>query len=248
MALKWSSEPFDASRRKWPAGHRCCHLSRRRLDRCARLLVNTPGEKERSDSVLPVLSAGPAIAPEAPSILPADTEMLITMSLDLPQVFTTLMKPEANARYNIEWMGKTACSRAAYDALEKRLNIKIKERPAAADRFGDRGERAHHRLRLDSTAAAANDHHQPYNLLSPSPTPTERECEHGGRNCNSVARRSLSLRDKEGMRALLPKMIESLAFKGANAFAQTERRGDTELVTYANVLSYAFIGDFLVLA
>ena len=50
------------------------------------------------------------------------------------------------------------------------------------------------------------------------------------------------------MRALLPKIVESLAFKGANAFAQTERRGDTELVTYAKVLSYAFIGDFLVLS
>jgi hypothetical protein len=59
---------------------------------------------------------------------------------------------------------------------------------------------------------------------------------------------ALSLRDKEGMRALLPKIIESLAFKGANALAQTERRGDTEIVTYANMLSYAFIGDFLVVS
>jgi hypothetical protein len=50
------------------------------------------------------------------------------------------------------------------------------------------------------------------------------------------------------MRKLLPRIVESLAFKGANAFAQTERREDTELVTYASALSYAFIGDFLVLS
>jgi hypothetical protein len=59
---------------------------------------------------------------------------------------------------------------------------------------------------------------------------------------------SISLKDKEGMRALLPKLIESLAFKGASAFAQTERREDTELVSYANVVAYAFIGNFLVIS
>jgi hypothetical protein len=58
----------------------------------------------------------------------------------------------------------------------------------------------------------------------------------------------MSLKDKEGMRALLPKLIEKLAFKGANAFAQTERREDTELVSYANLVSYAFIGNFLVVS
>lgn len=59
---------------------------------------------------------------------------------------------------------------------------------------------------------------------------------------------AISLKDKEGMRALLPKLVESLAFKGANSFAQTERREDTELVSYANIVSYAFIGNFLVLS
>jgi hypothetical protein len=59
---------------------------------------------------------------------------------------------------------------------------------------------------------------------------------------------SIALKDKEGMRALLPKLIESLAFKGASAFAQTERREDTELVSYANVVAYAFIGNFLVIS
>jgi len=50
------------------------------------------------------------------------------------------------------------------------------------------------------------------------------------------------------MRALLPKLIESFGFKGASALASTERREDTELVSYANVFAYAFVGDFLVLS
>jgi hypothetical protein len=39
-----------------------------------------------------------------------------------------------------------------------------------------------------------------------------------------------------------------MAFKGASGFAQTERREDTELISYANLISYAFIGNFLVIS
>ena len=50
------------------------------------------------------------------------------------------------------------------------------------------------------------------------------------------------------MRAFLPKLIDAIGFSGASALAQTERREDTEIVTYANALSYAFIGNFLVIS
>lgn len=50
------------------------------------------------------------------------------------------------------------------------------------------------------------------------------------------------------MRALMPKLVESLGFKGASALAQTERREDTELISYVNLFSYAFVGNFLVLS
>ena len=43
-------------------------------------------------------------------------------------------------------------------------------------------------------------------------------------------------------------MVEALGFKGANAFANTERKDDTELVSYANFFAYAFIGNFLVIS
>jgi hypothetical protein len=56
------------------------------------------------------------------------------------------------------------------------------------------------------------------------------------------------LRDKEGLRALMPKLIDALGFKGASGFAKTEKREDVEIVSYANILSYAFIGNFLVIS
>jgi hypothetical protein len=59
---------------------------------------------------------------------------------------------------------------------------------------------------------------------------------------------AIALKDKEAVRRLLPKVIESLAFKGADILAQTERKDDTEITNYANMLSYAFAGDFLILS
>jgi len=59
---------------------------------------------------------------------------------------------------------------------------------------------------------------------------------------------AISLRDKEGMRAFMPKLIDALGFKGVSGFAKTEKREDVEIVSYASILSYAFIGNFLVLS
>jgi hypothetical protein len=57
---------------------------------------------------------------------------------------------------------------------------------------------------------------------------------------------AIQVRDKEGLRALMPKLIDNLGFKGASSLAQTERREDTEIVSFANFFSYAFIGNFVV--
>ena len=50
------------------------------------------------------------------------------------------------------------------------------------------------------------------------------------------------------MRALMPRLVDALGFKGASSLAQTERREDTELISYVNLFSYAFVGNFLVLS
>jgi hypothetical protein len=57
---------------------------------------------------------------------------------------------------------------------------------------------------------------------------------------------AIAIKDREAVRALIPKIVESIGFKGAGVLAQTERRDDTELVSYGDALAYAFIGDFMV--
>jgi hypothetical protein len=59
---------------------------------------------------------------------------------------------------------------------------------------------------------------------------------------------AIAVRDKEGVRTLIPKVIESMGLKGASLIAQIEKRDDTELVSYAGAFSYAFIGNFLIVS
>ena len=226
------------------------------------LLINTPGEKSDPIPFLPVLVAGPAVAPEAPNILPSDTETLVTMSLDFAQIYATLSTPKPLVRghgpeFKVDQTEETE-TQSPFASIEKQLKIKIKD-----DLLPLLGSEI-----AVSVPTSGMDWFEPPKSAppatsqpSPSPSPvtppdaaasgnytlteTTRDVVKDGAGAVVVA---ISLKDKEGMRALLPKVIENVAFKGASALAQTERREDTELVSYVNVVAYAFIGNFLVIA
>jgi hypothetical protein len=65
---------------------------------------------------------------------------------------------------------------------------------------------------------------------------------------NSAPVLAIAVKDKEGLRALMPKLLENFGFKGASSLMQTERREDTELVSFAGAFGYAFVGNFLVIS
>src|SRR6185369_15194125 len=54
------------------------------------LLVSAPGERCDVVPFVPNLKIGSPIVPESPSILPADTELFATLSLDLPQILAAM--------------------------------------------------------------------------------------------------------------------------------------------------------------
>ena len=58
----------------------------------------------------------------------------------------------------------------------------------------------------------------------------------------------ISIKDRDAARPLLPRVFDGLGIGEANLIAQREKRGDTELVNYAGVFAYAFVGDFLVIS
>jgi Protein of unknown function (DUF3352) len=89
---------------------------------------------------------------------------------------------------------------------------------------------------------------RPTGATSPQPDPSEPSAADQKQTNSPGWVIALSLKDKEGMRSLLPRLVDHLGFKGASALAHTERLEDTEMVSYGNIVSYAFIGNFLVLS
>lgn len=220
------------------------------------LLVNPPGEKSDPIPFLPILAPGPAIAPETPNILPSDTETLVTMSLDFAQIYASLSATRPPVRghgpeFKLDQTAQTE-TEMPFAFLEKQLKIKIKDDllPLLGSEIS---------VSVPTLGMGWFDP-PPTSQPSPSPSPTPPDANSGdsfsvtetvrnpAKDDGPAVIVAISLKDKEGMRTLLPKLIENVAFKGASALAQTERREDTELVSYVNAVAYAFIGNFLVIS
>jgi hypothetical protein len=210
------------------------------------LILNGAEDKPNAIPFIPQFVSGPPLVPASPNIFPSDTELLVTASLDLPQVYEGTIKAFVNAeelarKYRGGRVGITEAidnrpPESPFAAYEKKLGIKIKE-----DLLPLLGNELAVALPAKPTKA------------SPIPTPNAGQTRADNKETNASSADpnpiiAVSVRDSEGVRKLLPKIIESLAFKGANLFAQTEKRDQMEITTYANVLSYAFVGDFLVLS
>ena len=205
------------------------------------LFVSQAGEKSDAVPFVPMLIPGPAFVPESPNIIPADTELFAAMSLDLAQIYTQMSKPRPNQmsytrRGRLQTVHEQVVE-SPFAAIEKKLKMDLKDDlvPLLGSEIA---------LRLPVTGL---------NMFGIIAAPIGMQAikdESSDQQAASKAGPALfiSLRDKEGMRALMPKLIEALGFKGANSFAQTERKEDTEIVNYLNYFSYAFIGNFLVLS
>ena len=204
------------------------------------LLINAPGERCDVVPFVPNLKLGSPIVPESPSILPADTELFATLSLDLPQILAAVNRPPG-----VESPGPQRMAVANQPSflpvarLESVFKINIREElvPLLGSEvvismpvsFLEDGPR---RTTVPPDDVSADQlTHQEAKPLSGPPVVV-----------------ALSLRDREGMKTLLPKIVDSLGFKGASSFAQKERREDTEIVSYADTFAYAFVGNFLVLS
>jgi hypothetical protein len=200
------------------------------------LLVNQNGGKADAVPFMPMLITGPAFTPEAPNIFPADTELLATMSLDLPEIYTTMAKqrlsqPPITSDGNNVNVKETGVE-SPFAAIEKQLKINIKD-----DLLPLLGPEIALRLPMKNMNMIGLPG------ITPPTTPEAKE-----QQANNGPVLAIAVKDKEALRALMPKIIEGFGVKGASALAQTERREDTELVSYANMFAYAFVGNFLVIS
>ena len=203
------------------------------------LLVNSEENKNVLVPFIPQLLAGPPISPTASTIFPSDTEIFINASLDFTQIHDSMIR---NAQREMELeqrrLGKHAVpvstvAVSPFESLEKTLGISLKK-----DLLPLLGNEVAFSMPMKSMFG------------TPPPPPPEETAESGTKPDEPPEEPAvlvaIAVRDREGMRALLPKIVDSIGIKGASRLAQTERREDTEMITYGNALSYAFVGDFLV--
>jgi hypothetical protein len=204
---------FDTGKTTWPDGLALALSFEGESFDLRALLVNQNGGKADAIPFMPMLITGPAYTPEAPNIFPADTELMVTMSLDLPQIYPTIAKQFAE--------------------LEKQSKINIKDEllPLVGPEIAIR-------LPMNNMGIVGLPGLQ-------APINEVKEKEDQAKNEPVLA---IAVKDKEALRTLMPKIIEGFGVKGASALAQSEQREDTEIISYANMFSYAFVGNFLILS
>jgi hypothetical protein len=233
---------FDQGESSWPDGLAFALSFEGDSFDLRALLVNEAGERADAIPFMPILMTGPAYNPEAPNIFPADTELMVTMSLDLPQIYALMSKPRPQQEFitnrGTNVSAKEVEVESPFAEIEKQLKINIKN-----DVLPLLGPEIAVRLPMTGMGLVGGF---PGFITVPGAVGQGTEVNEQQKTNGPVL--AIAIKDKEAVRALMPKLIEAFGFKGANALAQTERREDTELVSFANAFAYAFVGNFLVIS
>src|SRR6266404_1744723 len=201
------------------------------------LILSSADNKNVAVPFFPQFISGPAVTPGSPSVLPADADLFVSASLDYPQIYDGLLKTiatmnERSREYSMQTVNAIQPASPFAD-YEKKLGLKIKDDILP--------------LLGNELAVALVPRSMDQNAATPSASPAA-DSQQKIKTFDPDPLIAIAVKDKEAARRLLPKLIESLGFKGAGLLVQTERKDDTEITTYANVLSYAFVGDFLILS
>ena len=208
------------------------------------LMIDVPGEASDPIPFFPGLKVGGPVTPESPAVLPADTELVIMMSLDFPRIHQ-LMEAFDSAQTSLESDGIVNTSgdkpvlvlqppalTAPLKTIERITKINVKDEL----------------LPLLGPEVAVSMPMNNFGLIGLVIGGGQVQAKDDAKTPPRMPFIVLSLRDREGMRRLMPRILEGFAGKAAAALAQTERREDTELVSIANMFAYAFVGNFLVLS
>jgi hypothetical protein len=210
------------------------------------LLIDAPDAKHLPLPFVPQLISGPSYAPDAPSVLPDDTEVFVTASIDLLQTYEGMRKAtEIKAKAEVKQIpaGGKEPPLDAYAEFEKKAGIKIKDDllPVFGNEIAIAGS-------LKSLQGVGGFNLGPASSAKPSPEAGDAKTEKEKKGNDVFPMLLISVRDREASRRVMPRILDGLGFGEANLIAQVEKREDTELVNYAGVFAYAFVGNFVVIS
>lgn len=216
------------------------------------MLVDKPESKLLPIPFVPQLIAGPAYNAEASSVLPDDTEMFVSASIDLTQTYEG-MKKQAEIRARNE----------AKESIYVKDNVVLSqtaEREPEPDAFAQFEKKAGFKIKDDLLAALGSEIAIAGSIKTlqsaggftlgaqvaakPSPDPNDPK----QKNESVFPAVLIGVKDRETMRRLMPKVLVGLGLGEANLLARSEKRGDAEIVNYAGMFAYGFVGDFLVIS
>jgi hypothetical protein len=210
------------------------------------MLIDAPNAKHLPLPFVPQLISGSSYASEAPSVLPDDTEVFVTASIDLLQTYDG-MKKAAEAKAKAELKQLPASTKEApldtYAEFEKKAGIKIKDDllPAFGNEIAVAGS-------LKSLQGMGGFNIGPASASRPSSETGDGKDAKDKKGTETYPMLLLAVRDREAARRLMPRILDGLGMGEVNLIAQVEKRGDSEMVNYAGVFAYAFVGDFVVIS
>src|SRR5216684_5471337 len=208
------------------------------------ILVESQNAKRLTLPFVPQLISGPAYIPNAPSVLPDDTEVFVSASIDFSQTHEGMRKQAELAAKTEQRLSKPASEKEetldTFAAFEKKAGFKIREDlvPVLGNEIALAGSL--------KTLEGFGMFGVPASRSSPKASPESADAKEKAAENFPVL--LISIKDRDAARPLLPRVFDGLGIGEANLIAQTEKRGDTELVNYGGVFAYAFVGDFLVIS
>jgi hypothetical protein len=215
------------------------------------LIVNGDESKNIAVPFVPQFITGPPLVPASPGIFPADVSLFVAVSVDYNQIYHGMLKAfadaqEASRKLTVQHPDLPAPTPDAepdspFAFYEKKLGLKIKDDllPLLGNEIA---------LVMPKKTVGVYSVKPAETVLTAEPTTPDSNGQSKTASAEPDPIIAIAVKDREGVKRLIPKVIESLGMKGANLFAQTEKRGDAEIISYAGAFAYAFVGDFLVLS
>jgi hypothetical protein len=212
------------------------------------ILIDPPDAKKLPLPFVPQLISGPSYASDAPSVLPDDTEVFVSASIDFSQTYEGMRKAaeiKAKAQPRQVPAGGKEPPLDAFAEFEKKGGFKIKDDllPVFGNEIALAGS-------LKSLQGAGGFNIGPTPPARPTPETgnATQDKDKDKKGSDVFPMLLISVRDREAARRIMPRVLDGLGIGEANLIAQVEKREDTELVNYAGVFAYAFVGDFVVIS
>jgi hypothetical protein len=208
------------------------------------ILIEPPERRKLPLPFLPQLISGAPLTPGAPQVLPDDTEAFVSASIDLSQTHDALRKQaETKAKASARQM-QAAGKEAPLDAFaefEKKAGFNIKDDLLPV-------------LGNEIAIASSLKTIQGFGFFGtpppakPSPSPNDAKTDQTKNGSDVFPMFLIAIKDRDAARRLMPHVLDGMGFGEANLIAQVEKHDDAEMVTYAGMFAYAFVGDFLVIS